>query len=230
MHRFALLLDFDGTLADSLPLCMVALRAALLRHTGRIHADREIVAHFGCSEEGIFRRLVPSAWERALASYLEEYERSHHHLCPAPFPRIVELLASLRQRGVRLGVVTGKGRGSALISLRKLGLLDLVDELRTGSPDGDVKAQQILELVRAFEVDPEHAAYAGDFPADVRASRAAGVRSLAAAWAPGVDEPALLAEHPDALFHSTGELMRWVEGWLAAEAPGERAPATSSGR
>jgi phosphoglycolate phosphatase/pyrophosphatase PpaX len=215
MSPFALLFDFDGTLADSLPLCLTALRASLLRHTGRIHADREIARHFGASEEGIFQRLAPTAWRECLQSYLEEYERSHH-LCPAPFAGVSQLLARVRARGVRLGLVTGKGPVSAAISLRALGLAELFDEVRTGSPGGDVKAGQIAELVRTFGVRPDRAAYVGDFAADVRAARAAGVRALAAAWAPGARAEALAAERPDALFRSTEELERWIESWLSS--------------
>jgi phosphoglycolate phosphatase-like HAD superfamily hydrolase len=215
MERFALLFDFDGTLADTLPLCLLALRAGLLRHTGRIHSDQEIAAHFGVSEEGIFRRLAPQAWRECLDTYAEEYERSHH-LCPAPFPGVKELLARLRASGLHLGLVTGKGAGSLAISMRVLGLAGLVDEVRTGSTRADVKAEQIAELVRTFGASAERTAYVGDFPADVLAARAAGVWALAAAWAPGASVEALAAERPDALLRSTDELERWVERWPVA--------------
>jgi phosphoglycolate phosphatase/pyrophosphatase PpaX len=216
MPGLALLFDFDGTLADSLPLCLVALHAALLHHSGRHHTDQEIAANFGVSEEGIFRNLLPSDPEGAVLTYLRVYEENHH-LCARPFPGIEELLASLRRRGIRLGLVTGKGRASALLSLKKLGLLEQFDGVRTGSPDGDKKAAQIRELLASFAVEPSCAAYVGDFPADVRASRAAGVRAVAAAWAPGVDLAALAAEKPDALLRTPAELSLWVEAWLSRE-------------
>jgi len=216
MEGFALLLDFDGTLADSLPLCLLALRASLLRHTGRIHSDREIAAHFGASEEGIFQRLAPDSWRECLASYVEEYERSHH-LCPATFAGVNDILARIRARGVQLGLVTGKGAASAGVSLELLGLADLFDEARFGSPTGDVKAANIVELVRTFGVSAERTAYVGDFPGDVRAARAAGVWAVAAAWAPGAPVGLLAAERPDALLRSPDELERWVERWPTAD-------------
>jgi len=215
MRGSSLLFDLDGTLADSLPLCLHAHRTSLLRHAGRVFGDREIAAEFGKTEEGMFRRLVPAAWEACLATYEEEYERAHH-LCPAPFPGVVDLLTRLRQSGLRLGLVTGKGQKSARITLGKLGLSPLFDEVRTGSPQGDVKAEHIVELTRTFGVSLDRTAYVGDFVADVRAARAAGVLALAAAWAPGVDAQALAAARPDALFRSLGELDSWIESWLGS--------------
>ena len=101
----AFLVDLDGTVADTLPVVLAAFRASLVRHTGRDWADGEIASYFGSTEEGMARRMVPAAWEACLATYLEEYERAHH-LCPAPFPGISELLRSLRRRGVRVGAAS----------------------------------------------------------------------------------------------------------------------------
>ncbi|HET6436842.1 MAG TPA: HAD family hydrolase [Anaeromyxobacter sp.] len=218
MHRFALVFDFDGTLADSLPLCLAANRAGLLRHTGRIFTVGEISAHFGVSEEGIMRRLAPERWEACTKAYLEEYERDHDRLCPAPFPGMRELLARLRARGLMLGLVTGKGAASAEVSLRKLNLGPLFDGVRTGSPESDVKAQNLEALIREFEVGPDRAAYVGDFASDVRAARRAGIKALAAAWAPQVNADQLAGERPDALLRSIGELETWVDAWLARDA------------
>jgi len=215
MPRFALLFDLDGTLADSLPLCLAAGRACLLRHTGRLYSSGEIAAHFGVSEAGIMRRLVPDRWQACERTYLEEYEREHDRLCPAPFPGVPELLTRFRARGLRVGLVTGKGPASAEISLRKLGLASLFDAVKTGSPDSDVKAQNLEALVGEFAVRPDRAAYVGDFANDVRAARRAGLKALAAAWAPLVNAEGLTAERPDALLRSIGELETWVDAWIS---------------
>lgn len=93
--------------------------------------------------------------------------------------------------------------------------------MRPGSPEGDVKALRIRELVEHFGVSPDHAAYVGDFPGDVKAARTAGVKALAAGWCPSTNVEWLVEARPDGLFRTPAELVRWVEPWLAS-ARGDR--------
>src|SRR5262249_40149596 len=71
----AVMFDQDGTLVDTLPVCYVAFRRALERAGAAPMTDGEIHAMFGPSEEGMFQRVLPDDWQRALPAYFEEYER-----------------------------------------------------------------------------------------------------------------------------------------------------------
>ena len=214
MPSFALLVDLDGTLADTLPICLTAYRIALARHTGKVYSDAEITAHFGVSEDGVLQRIAPDCWQQCFSTFLQEFE-CVHDVCSAPFTGLPELIRSLRSRGVRVGMVTGRGREATAVSFLRLGLNDLFEEVRTGSPVADVKTQRIAELLRVFQVSGDHAAYLGDVPTDMRAARENGIRALAAAWAPSANVEALLAERPDASLRSVPELGRWIERWLS---------------
>jgi len=212
-RSLALLVDLDGTLADTMPVCVSAVRATLAHHTGKVYSDAEILAQFGYNEEEVLRRTAPDCWQACVPTYLREYERAHS-LCPAPFPGILELLRALRARGVRLGLVTGKGQDTLAISFRRLGLNDLFEKVRMGSPKPDMKAQFIGDILGGFGVSGKNAAYLGDAPADIRASRSNGIWALAAAWSSTADVGALLSEHPDAFFRSVADLECWVKSWL----------------
>jgi len=209
----AVLFDLDGTLGDTIPVCWAAFRAALEEHQGRRYSDAEITAMFGPSEEGVFQRLVPDRWQACLQSFLAAYEREHDR-CPAPFPGIERALRSLRSRGVRLGIVTGKGPGSAEISLRRLGLGGYFDAVETGSPEGAVKATLIRRLLGRWSLAPEEAAYVGDHPSDIRAAREVGALPLAAAWATTADSEALRSCGPAWVFGTVEELSAWIEANL----------------
>ena len=206
-----LIFDLDGTLGNTVPVCYAAFHEALLAHTGREYADAEIDAMFGPSEEGMIHRIVPAERRQAcLEDYLAAYERLHD-LAPRPFPGIAEALENLRRRGMRLGLVTGKGPRSAAISLRRLGLAEAFDVIEVGSPEGAVKPEAIRRILADWSLAPEQAGYVGDTASDIVAAREAGVVPLAAAWAPTARRDELLAAQPAALFTDVAQLVTWAE-------------------
>ena len=202
--------DFDGTLGDTLPVCVAGFRFALEELGGSRLADKEIMATFGPSEEGCAMRLLPDRAKEALAAYLKHYE-ARHDMCPDPFPGIRELLVFLRANGIKLALVTGKGPASCRISLERFGLLGFFEEVRTGHKEGPNKAEDIRSVLNAFGI-PGSAAYCvGDHPGDATAARAAGAIPLAAAWASTADQEALRRACPDAVFKTVSELRSFFE-------------------
>ena len=209
----AILFDFDGTLGDTLPLCIAGFRRAIEPLAGRSISDAEIIATFGPSEEGTIRALAPHAYERGVADYLKFY-RELHDMCPAPFPGVPELLAFLRARGVTVALVTGKGKRSCDISLEHYGIASLLDAVETGSPEGPCKPERIKAVLRRFSLKPEETLYVGDTPGDVEAAHSVGVPAAAAAWAGTADPDALRAARPEHLFFSIPEFRLFLADTL----------------
>ena len=201
--------DLDGTLADTLPMGIAAFRRAIEPLAGRTLTDAEIVATFGPSEEGTIRALAPEHYDVGIADYLRHYE-ALHDMVPDPFPEMRELLADLTARGVRLGLVTGKGAKSAAFSLHRFGLQDAFEAVETGDPTGPRKAEGIRRILAGWGMAPAEAVYVGDSPSDVTAARQAGVAMIGAAWAETTDRKLLAAEGPDALLVTVGELKDWL--------------------
>ena len=54
----AVLFDMDGTLGDTLPLCVEAYRQCTAEITGRMPAAEEVVSYFGLSDRGVLAGLV----------------------------------------------------------------------------------------------------------------------------------------------------------------------------
>ena len=210
MSICGVIFDLDGTLADTLPVCCAAFRPVLLDITGREYNDSEIVALFGPNEEGILRRLVGDDWPAAMERFLAEYE-ANHDTCPAPFEGIDDVLRRIDERGARLAIITGKGAGSAAISIRRLGLARYFDIVRSGSADGLVKADQIREIATIWDVPVERLAYVGDTIHDIEHAQEAGATAIAAAWAATANREALAQTGPRALFTSIEAFASWVE-------------------
>ncbi|MDP0498263.1 MAG: HAD family hydrolase [Verrucomicrobiota bacterium JB024] len=194
-----ILFDFDGTLADTLPLCISAFRRAIEPLCGRALSDTDIIETFGPSEEGTIAALLPGNEAQGVERYLEHYAALHAQW-PEPFPGIVELLDYLTRQGAFLGLVTGKGARSAVLSLERYGIEQYFRTVKTGSPAGPVKDEKIAEIIEEFGLDRDETLYVGDIPSDITASRACSIRAVSAAWAPTADVEALRALEPDYLF------------------------------
>lgn len=203
--------DLDGTLANTLPLCIKAFRASVEPLANRAVPDEEIIATFGPSEEGTIMKLAPDHYEQGVTDYLMHY-RAFHDMCPTAFEGIRGLLDMLTRRGVALAMVTGKGPASTEISLEQFGLTEYFQVIETGSPSGPVKALGIRKVLDTLGIkDKQQVIYVGDAPSDITASREVGIPVIGAAWAETTDAKVLEALNPDALFYSIGDFSEWLQ-------------------
>ncbi|MDO3411714.1 HAD family hydrolase [Saccharibacillus sp. CPCC 101409] len=205
-----IIFDLDGTLGNTLPLCIAAFKKAIEPLAGRSLSDREIVATFGPSEEGTVQALIPQHYDRGIEDYLLHY-RELHGMCGAPFEGMRELLDRLREQNVRLALVTGKGERSTAITLELFGLDGYFEAVETGSPRGPRKTEGIRAVLERLGLTPAECIYVGDAPSDIEASRAAGVPVISAAWAETAEPELLRPLEPDELFVTVAEFERYLE-------------------
>ena len=206
--------DLDGTLGDTLPVCYRAFARVFARRLGREYGDAEIHAMFGPSEEGILARLCPDDPAAALDEYLDEYRLAHMR-CPEPFDGIPDLLEMVRDHGVELAIVTGKGPRSARISLETFGLSRWFPVVEAGSVAGGIKPAAMRRVLAGWGLAAGEVAGVGDSPSDVRAAKQVGITSIAAAWAQGAPRDRLAASQPDQLFDTVPALRVWLAERLA---------------
>jgi len=201
--------DLDGTLADTLPICISAFRDAVLGAGGRSYTDDEVTALFGPTEEGMLRHALAERWEEAMPSYLRLYEQAHD-ACTEPFAGIDAVLRTLQSRGVSMAVVTGKGPHSAEISLRRLCLITYFDLVEAGSPDGPIKPAAIRRVLDHWNIPAAEVAYVGDVPTDMDAAAEVGVVGLGAAWAATSTLRAAPASAAAHTFTTVDTFARWI--------------------
>jgi phosphoglycolate phosphatase/pyrophosphatase PpaX len=209
----AVIWDVDGTLADTLDLCVEALQFAIRHHGGPDLTPEEVRSRFGPTEEGILADAVGDRWHEAIETYLDVYE-SHHNGTALTFDGVRDIVLELAAAGVRQAVVTGKGERSARITLQHVGLEESFDAIEAGSDGGSVKEAAITAVVTRWGLEPGRVAYVGDVPSDVDHARAASVIAVSAAWKPDADTAALEERAPDFLLRTQGELASWVEEFV----------------
>jgi len=207
--RFPLaLFDLDGTIADTLPLIYEAFDAAFLPILGRRHTDREIRDMFGPPDHEIIRMRVPEPEAAdAFDRYLDVYQRRHPELVTL-FDGMDEVIRRSSEAGVRLGIVTGKSRQTAIITLRELGVLDAFpvlyggDDVERPKPDPQALVAVLEDLGRT---PGEAAVMIGDSSMDIAAGKAAGLSTIAVRWgSPDVEEVDELS--PDYIVSTSSEL------------------------
>lgn len=154
--------------------------------------------------------LVPGHYEKGIVNYLNFY-KDLHDMCPDPFPDIRDLLDLLKEKDIHIAMVTGKGKHSTDISLKKFGLTSYFEIIETGSPAGPRKADGIRQVLSGWpRLHKEEIIYVGDAPSDIKASREAGIAVAGAGWAPTADPEALLAQKPDWLFYTVKDFADWL--------------------
>ncbi|AWH86170.1 hydrolase [Flavobacterium album] len=207
----AVIFDLDGTLANTLPLCISAFRKSIEPLAGREVSDAEIIATFGPSEEGTIMALAPDHYDKGVSDYLRIYEESHA-MCPAPFEGVIELLDVLKNQDIRIAMVTGKGQVSADISLDKFGIAHYFELMETGIPHGPSKPKGIQAILDMWDdITKDEVIYVGDAPGDITACRQVGIPVIAAAWAETAEPELLLPMLPDELFYTVDDFAEWLK-------------------
>lgn len=202
------LFDLDGTLCDTLPLIYEAFAEAFIPAIGHTFSETEIRAMFGPPDHQIIRDQVPADLaEAAIARYNAHYSARHKDLVAA-FPGVADLVQLLDDSGHWLGVITGKSRVTALVSLEMTGLIDHFrviyagDDVGRQKPDPEAVFKSLADA--GVEAGPR-AAMIGDSAADVAAGQAAGIATIAVTWG-SPDHSELDASGPDYVVSTVEEL------------------------
>lgn len=209
MELKVVIFDLDGTIADTLPLCIAAFKKSIEPLLGKKISDEEIIATFGPSEEGSIRKLIPLQEEQGVKDYLYHYERLHG-TCPEVFSGIKELLKIIQQKGLQIAMVTGKGIHSTGLSLKQFDIVPYFEMLETGSPDGPNKVDGIRKVLKRLNVRANESLYVGDAPSDIRYCKEIGIPVAAAAWAGTTNADELIPLQPNLLFYTVEDFKEWV--------------------
>lgn len=211
--------DLDETIIDSLGALTEAFNTGT-REFGLEPVTGERIAHF--LDEGL--RLGEMLLELYPSVFAEDGKRqvcgdvirkAYSELEPQKVvlkPGVRRTLQSLKERGVKIGIVTGrKSKGERKwLELRRLNIHQFVDAMVTGAeapakpaPDGVTKCMKELGL------SAEECVFVGDSSIDIMAGKKAGVRTIAVCT--GVAGKELLVEHgPDYVLDDMNSLLSYL--------------------
>ena len=200
--------DMDGTIADTIPMCIKAFRNSISPYTGHELSREEILHTFGLNETGMVKAVVSQNWESAIEDFYCQYELLHNEVT-STFPGILELIAFLKKKNITVALITGKGEKSCTITLEKLGLQRIFDETLYGSEISPNKKKNMEYLLKKYSISKEEFCYIGDTVQDIKDCQDIGVVCFSAAWQEFVNADILEKENPDYVFYCVNDLYEY---------------------
>lgn len=184
----AVMFDLDGTLLYTLEDLADSLNHVLAGEGLPVHDNDKYRLMVGNGLEMLVVRALPAglrlpAHVRPIfRKFLERY-RANQCLKTRPYPGVEEVLKNLKERGLKLAVLSNKTHANTLevvdnyfptAFLRVLGM----------RPDVPPKPDPAgaLEIARDFSLDPASFIFLGDSDVDMETARNAGMFPVGAAW------------------------------------------------
>ena len=180
--RRIVLLDFDGTLADSFPRTVALLPVLARELRFRSPAPAEIAGLRELSTREILKSLEIPWWKVPILLWRAR-SLLHRDTRPLPFfPGMPELLHWLDATGTEWGILTTNGLDLVRRTLRQAKAPE-PGWLEAGAGLG--KARRLRAMASRLDVRPEQIILVGDEARDVEAAREAGTDLVAVGWGYG---------------------------------------------
>lgn len=179
--------DLDGTLLDTLEDLWRATNMALKTHSLPPRTRDEVRMFVGNGVEMLIRRAVPHGTdEETTLAVLADFKTAYAAICEdhtKPYDGIVEMLTALRERGIRVAVVSNKfDAATKQLCAKYFG--DLV-EVAIGERAGVRKKpapDTVYEALKELGVTLEGAVYIGDSDVDIQTARNCGMPCISVTW------------------------------------------------
>ncbi len=213
--------DLDGTLMDSVPDLAAAVDKMLMllgREPAGIERVRDWVGNGsrvlvrralagGLNHDGVADELA----DEALALFMQAYAGGHE--LTAVYPGVRECLDWLREREVKLAIITNKPAQFIEPLLEEKGLTGYFDWLVGGDtlPQQKPDPAALFWVMDKAGVAPGESLFVGDSRNDVRAAKAATVRCVALTYGYNHGEP-IADEQPVLVLDDLRELVASAPG------------------
>ena len=183
----AVLFDMDGTVLDTVGDLTDAINVSLAKFGFPARTVEEVKSFLGKGPAHFVNCAVPEGTDEAtrqqVLAFYEPYYDSHCQIRTAPYPGIMELLNSLKDRGLRLAVISNKQEPAvkALAEQHFAGLLELAVGTNAHircKPDPSA----VLAAMAELGVEKEETLYVGDMDVDLNTARNAGIDCVCVSW------------------------------------------------
>ncbi len=206
-----LLFDFDGTLLNTNELIIHTFSTVLDKHFPNSYGREEILQFIGPSLKQTFETIAPSRTEELMKEY-RELNLALHDEMVSVYDGVEETLNLLKNRGLKMAIVSTKKRNTILHGLRLMGVSELfdtvisLDDVENPKPD----PEPILKALKELSSSAAESLMIGDNSHDIEGGKNAGVRTAGVAWS-AKGEDYLATFKPDYMLQHISDLLELVK-------------------
>lgn len=177
-----LILDFDGTLADTRSLIVGTMQATLAELALPARTDDQCAAMIGLPLKETFVRLIPmddATGSRCEQTYRRIFFETVNRIPVPTFPHVVETIRRLQARGYTLTIASSRSRRSLLHFLENMQLTDCIaivlgaDDVTNAKPHPEA----VTTTLQRLNISAGDAIVVGDTTFDIEMGRQAGCRT-----------------------------------------------------
>lgn len=213
----AVIFDLDGTLSDSIQSIKYCADWAVAEFGCGPFTIQQYKYFVGDGAANLVRRALAAGgdvdgihFEEAFARYKEIFRENCMYKV-APYDGIRELLAALKEKGVRIAVLSNKPHAETINVIETLfgqGYFDVIQGQKENvaikpSPEG------VFQILEQLDLTVDDVLYLGDTSTDMKTGKSAGAFTLGALW--GFREREELEEnHADAIIGHPLEVLKFL--------------------
>lgn len=209
-----ILYDFDGTLADTVPLIINSFRETYVEVFGKCErTDEDFLKYIGLPLIASFEKHDEETQKVLLDTYLRINCKALEEDKVSLFDGVREQLDKIKSMGVKQGIVTSKRFSSLIITLKLMGLdefFDIIvskDDTEKHKPD----AEPLLFASEKLGISTDRIMYVGDALGDIECAINAKCDSAFVEWS-RMPKKEIMALHPTYILKEISDLSCIIKG------------------
>ena len=176
--------DMDGTVLDTIEDLKNAVNYTM-RHFGYPEIDTYQTKHYtGNASRHLITMACPDGTEiDPVLEFYSKYYKSHCAINTKPYDGILDLMAKLKSRGIKMAVVSNKMDG-AVKDLAREWFGEYID-VAVGEKDGLMKKPApdlVNEAMRLMKANKAESVYIGDTEVDIKTAFNSDLPCIAVTW------------------------------------------------
>lgn len=213
----AVIFDLDGTLSDSIASMKYCGDRALAPFGYGPFPESDYKYFVGDGAANLVKRALKAGGDEELVHFEEAfalYKKYFAEDCMyqvKPYEGIPELLAALKEKGLKIAVLSNKPHDQTIDVIETLfgkGYFDIIQGQKDGLPIKPDPAG-VFAILKQLNLTAEDILYLGDTATDMKTGKSAGAFTVGALWG-FRDRKELEEGHADAIIGHPLELLRYV--------------------